>query len=374
MVNISSIRTALLSWFAEHQRPLPWRRDYQPYHIWIAEIMGQQTQMERVVNYLCRWLEQFPDMATLAAASEQEVFKAWEGLGYYSRARNIRRTAAILMHEHNGRLPEEEAVLLTLPGIGPYTAAAICSIAFNQPVPLVDANVERVLCRIEDIAEPPKQTGTKRRLLQLCAELLPADDARSFNQALMELGALVCLPRNPACESCPVRDCCRARVAGTVSQRPVAAKKPDKIDIIMACGIIAHEGKLYIQQRQANDVWGGLWEFPGGRLKQGETPEQAARREIAEETEFQVKDLRPFASVSHSYTKYRVKLHAFTCQLAEGQTAQPVLHAADQFRWVSREELDSYAFSSGGRKLISRMKQAVPYHPSVFPSIENIAE
>lgn len=352
----SFFSTALLTWFAEHQRPLPWRDDYQPYHVWIAEIMGQQTQMERVVAYLQRWLTQFPDIASLAAASEQEVFKAWEGLGYYSRARNIRKTAAILLREYDGRLPEEEAALLALPGIGPYTAAAICSIAFNQPVPLVDANVERVLCRLEDIAESPKQTATRKRLLHFCAELLPVNEPRNLNQALMELGALVCFPRKPACESCPVREHCRALAAGTVSQRPVATKKPERINIIMACGIIEHQGKLYIQQRQAGDVWGGLWEFPGGRLEQDETPEQAAQREIMEETELEVTELRPFATVRHSYTKYQITLHAFYCQLTAGQQPQPVLHAAEQFCWVTREELDNYAFSSGGRKLISKMQ------------------
>jgi A/G-specific adenine glycosylase len=353
-------RSALLAWFAAHQRPLPWRSDYQPYHVWIAEIMGQQTQMDRAAAYFQSWLEQFPDIPALAAASEQEVFKAWEGLGYYNRARNIRKTAAILQREHSGGLPDDEATLLTLPGIGPYTAAAICSIAFNQPVPLVDANVERLLCRLENIAEPPKQGAIKKRLLQLCAELLPADQPRNFNQALMELGALVCLPRNPDCDCCPVQDCCQARAAGTISQRPVVAKKPKKIDIIMACGIISHKGRLYIQQRQEDDVWGGLWEFPGGRLEQGESPEQAARREIAEETEFQLTELRPFASVSHCYTKYRVKLHAFFCDLAAGQEPLPVLHAASQFRWVRRAELDNYAFPSGCRKLISRMLEKEP--------------
>jgi A/G-specific adenine glycosylase len=356
-------RSALLAWFAEHQRPLPWRTHYQPYAIWIAEIMGQQTQMERVVVYFQRWMKQFPDIPALAAASEQAVFKAWEGLGYYSRARNILKTAQLLIEQHDGKVPNSQAALLILPGIGSYTAAAICSIAFNQPVPLVDANVERVFCRIEDIAEPPKQAATKKRLLQLCTELLPADAPRQFNQALMELGALVCTPRTPACPACPVRDCCRAFAAGTVSQRPVSLKKPEKVDLSMACGIITHEGRMYIQQRLPDDIWGGLWEFPGGQMKEGETAEQAAAREITEETGFQVTDLRPFAVVVHHYTKYRVTLHAFFCRLEEGQTAEPTLQAASAFRWVSQEELDSFAFSSGHRKLIRKMN--IPENPAV---------
>jgi len=354
-MDINLFRIKLLAWFTEHRRPLPWRAKYSPYEIWIAEIMGQQTQMERVTVYFQRWMAQFPDIRALAAASEQEVFKTWEGLGYYSRARNIRKAAEIMLREHGGKLPHEQAALLALPGIGPYTAAAICSIAFNQPAPLADANVERVLCRLEDIDASPKQSAVKKRLLQLCAELLPPDNARDFNQALMELGALVCTPKNPDCAACPLRESCRALAAGTVSQRPVPAVKPEKLDIVMACGIIEHEGRFYIQQRLAEDVWGGLWEFPGGRLEPGETPEQAARREIAEETEFCVTDLRPFATVRHQYTKHRVTLHGFFCALAEGQGAMPRLHAASQFRWVMPTELEQFAFPSGHRQLISRM-------------------
>lgn len=353
----SLFRCALLAWFAGCQRPLPWRKAYQPYQVWIAEIMGQQTQMDRVAVYFQRWMEQFPDVPALAAASEQEVFKAWEGLGYYSRARNLRKAAQLVMREHGGELPHDQGTLLALPGIGPYTAAAICSIAFNQPVPLVDANVERVLCRVEDIAAPPKQAATKKRLLQLCAELLPADAPRAFNQALMELGALVCTPRNPACPACPVQVCCQALTAGTVSQRPVLAKKQEKISIVMACAIIARKGHLYIQQRQEDDVWGGLWEFPGGRIEAGEPPAQAVLREIAEETAFRVTDLRPFATVTHSCTKYQVTLHAFFCRLMDGQTAAPVLRAASQHRWASRAELDTFAFPSGHRQLIRKMGQ-----------------
>lgn len=356
-MNIKLFREQLLAWFADHQRPLPWRGAYQPYQVWIAEIMGQQTQMERVAVYFQRWMERFPDIQALAAASEQEVFKVWEGLGYYNRARNIRKAAAIILQNHGGELPREQAALLALPGIGPYTAAALCSIAYNQPAPLADANVERVLCRIEDIDTSPKQSAVKKRLLQLCADLLPPDNARDFNQALMELGALVCTPKNPLCSACPLRDSCRASAAGTVSQRPVSLSKPEKLDIIMACGIIERQGRVYIQQRLEDDVWGGLWEFPGGRLEPGETPEQAAQREIAEETEFRVIGLRPFAAVRHQYTKHRVTLHGFFCVLADGQAAEPVLHAASQFRWAAPAELENFAFPAGHRQLIAKMRR-----------------
>ncbi len=350
----SRFLTALLTWFATQQRPLPWRKDYVPYQIWIAEIMGQQTQMERVVVYFQNWMEKFPDINCLAAASEQEVFKAWEGLGYYSRAKNLRTTAQVLLENYGGRLPEKETDLLSLPGIGPYTAAAILSIAFNQAVPLVDANVERVLCRIEDIVEPPKQAATRKRLLQCCASLLTEAEPRSCNQALMELGALVCAPKNPSCTCCPVQGHCQSWAAGTVPLRPTLVKKPPRIDIHMACGIIVHQNRVYIQQRLMEDVWGGLWEFPGGRIKEGEQAEAAVQREVLEETEFRIQDLRFFAQVVHHYSKYRVTLQAFFCRVTEGQTPEPVLHAASQFRWVTQAELDAFAFPSGHRKLIGK--------------------
>ncbi|MCI5137725.1 MAG: A/G-specific adenine glycosylase [Candidatus Electrothrix sp. AR1] len=286
---------------------------------------------------------------------EQEVIKAWEGLGYYSRVRNIRKAADILVQEYGAELPDNEQQLLALPGIGPYTAAAILSIAFNRPVPLLDANVERILCRLDNIDQPVMQAATRKLLLQRCSALLPQDDARNFNQALMEFGALVCTPKKPTCTACPLLQYCRSYALDIVDLRPIPGKKEKRIDISMACGIIQYGDRFYIQQRLEKDVWGGLWEFPGGRIKEGESPEQAAVREIIEETEFQVTDLRPFATTVHHYTKYRVTLEAFFCTLQDNQLTEPVLHAASQYKWVTFNELSTFAFPAGHRQLIKKM-------------------
>jgi A/G-specific adenine glycosylase len=346
-----SVRKILLSWFADNRRDLPWRKDYDPYQVWISEIMGQQTQMDRVVLYFNRWMKLFPDVAAVAEASEQEILKAWEGLGYYSRVKNIWRTAKLLVQNHAGRIPDDLQLLLALPGIGPYTAAAISSIAYNKPHPLLDANVERLFARLLDLNVPVKQMPAAKILQTLAKELLPENRARLFNQALMEFGAIVCTPKSPSCGDCPLRDHCRARKRGTVEQRPVPKRKLKKIEITMACGIIFHKDCIYIQQRLPDDVWGSLWEFPGGRLKNGETPDQAVYREISEETEFSVFRLRPLTTVVHHYTKYRVVLHGFTCRLHKEDNI-PVLHAACQYRWLSLSGLSDFPFPAGHRKLL----------------------
>jgi A/G-specific adenine glycosylase len=353
-----TICNLLLDWFDTHRRPLPWREGYDPYQVWISEIMGQQTQMERVVEYFNRWIALFPDAAAVAAADEQQVLKAWEGLGYYTRARNIHRCARILVREHGGAVPADRDLLLDLPGIGPYTASAIVSIAYNAPCPLVDANVERLFARLLDLDVPVKKAPVPSLLHRFAGELLPAGNARDFNQALMEFGALVCTPGAPACRRCPLAGFCKALAAGTVTLRPVPAARKKTIDIVMACGIITHRGRVYIQQREADDVWGGLWEFPGGRLKSSETPEQAARREVREETELVITRLRPRATVFHQYTRYRVTLHGFCCRLADDR-ARPVLHAAQQYRWVPLSRLTDFPFPAGHRRLAAGLVRAI---------------
>ncbi len=353
---IADFQQRLLDWFAAQQRPLPWRKAYNPYHVWISEIMGQQTQMDRVAAYFERWISLFPDIAAVAAAPEQSIFKAWEGLGYYNRARNIQRAAGQMLATCNGEIPAHYQQLLALPGIGPYTAAAILSIAFNQPYPLLDANVERLFARLADIDSPLKQRATQKRLTALAAALLHHDDPRSFNQGLMELGALVCTPKKPSCATCPVQPHCRAHRADTVDLRPLPPARKQRIDITMACGIIRRGPLFFIQQRLPDDIWGGLWEFPGGRLQEDETPMQAAIREVEEETGWRVTDLTPFTTVVHHYTRYRVTLHSFYCQLPSPLT-DPELTAATQYSWVSLAELSEFPFPAGHRQLVTVLQQ-----------------
>lgn len=353
----TNLQKALLNWFNENQRDLPWRHSYEPYQIWISEIMLQQTQMDRVTLFFTRWMNTFPDVATLAAASEHQVLKCWEGLGYYSRARNILKTAQLLITRYQGKIPESRKELLQLPGIGPYTAGAIASISFNRDVPVVDANIERIFARLFNIDLIPGSPEAKRLHWQKAEILLPKDHSRNFNQGLMELGALICRPKNPDCSACPLAPHCQALKYDIIPERPVPKKSKQIIPIEMATGVLIHNGQLFIQQRLADDVWGSLWEFPGGRMKKGENPEQTVVREFLEETEFKVQVESKITTTLHHYTRYKVTLHCFLVTLA-GQDSDPVLHAAQDFRWIPAEELANYAFPAGHRKLISYMEKS----------------
>lgn len=354
--SIAEFQNRLLEWFAVHQRPLPWRKTYTPYHVWISEVMGQQTQMERVAAYFERWIALFPTIETVATAPEQVILKAWEGLGYYSRARNIQRAAKQIISDSAGALPSQYDELRSLPGIGPYTAAAILSIAYNQPYPVLDANVERLFARLADIDTPLKQNGTKKRLAAMADELLHRDNPRAYNQGLMELGALVCTPKKPDCPACPVQPYCRAFHVDTVDLRPLPSAKRQKIEIVMACGIIRRGPLFYIQQRLPDDIWGALWEFPGGRLQEGESPEEAAGREVLEETGWQIINLKPFTTVTHHYTRYRVTLHSFFCELPS-PAAEPRLTAASQYAWKSLAQLPQFPFPAGHRQLVAALQK-----------------
>lgn len=356
-VDARVFRARLLDWFAGNARDLPWRRSLDPYHVWLSEIMLQQTQMERGVAYFERFVERFPDIASLDAAGEDEVFKLWEGLGYYSRARNLRRAARVVMERHGGTFPENVADIRALPGVGPYTAGAIASVAFNAPVPAVDANVLRVFSRILDIDEPVAAPAVKRRIEAAAEELLDRDQARAFNQALMELGALVCRPRKPDCPACPLAELCLARARETTAFRPVLKPGPEIVRVNMACGVLASGGRVFIQKRRKNDVWPGLWEFPGGVMEEGETPEETLVREYREETALAVAAGPKIGVLRTSYTRYRITLHGHFCQAAPG--VDPVadfrLQEADEARFVEPGELRQFAFPSGHSRLVAKL-------------------
>lgn len=357
--HLDALREALLDWFAGHKRPLPWRERYTPYEVWISEVMLQQTQMERGVAYFRRWMERFPDVATLAAAPEEDVLHAWEGLGYYNRARNLHRAARHIM-EQGGVFPETPEAIRALPGIGPYTAAAIASIAFNRPVACVDANVERVVARLFDVDSPVKQEPAATTIRRWAETLLPPGRAREHNQAMMELGALIC-GKKTRCDVCPLERFCTARHLGIVHERPVPGRKTSIVPLTVASGVLSCRGKIFVQQRLNTGAWARLWEFPGGRVEADESPAEAVVREFREETGFAVRVRRPYGIIRHGYTTFRVTLHCFGLELedenatslrdAEGRPLPEVLTAATACRWLAPEELNGIALPAAHRKL-----------------------
>lgn len=345
----------LLEWYDTNRRDLTWRNDPRPYPVWISEIMAQQTQIDRVVQYHARWMDRYPDLESLAGASEEEVLKSWEGLGYYSRVRNIRKAARTIMDEHEGVFPSDFQTIRTLPGIGEYTAGAIASIAFEEVVPAIDANVLRVFARLLDIDVPVREKTAREVITECVRELIPERRPGDFNQAIMEFGALVCSKR-PVCSGCPVQAHCLAFAKGVADQRPILPPKKGVIRIDMATGVLVHKGRMLIQKRKPDDVWPGLWEFPGGVIEKGETPEQALCREYMEEVELAVVPDEKITVVTYAYTRYRVTMHCYLCRPANGDSPSPVFNEAVEGDFVLPDALEQFAFPAGHRRLIDFMR------------------
>jgi len=358
-INKKAFQNSLLRWYRNNGRELPWRKGYDPYHVWLSEIMLQQTQMERGVSYFNRWICRFPDINSVALASIDEVLKYWEGLGYYARARNLHKAACLMREKYDGKVPDSFEELLQLPGVGPYTASAIASIAFNLDIAVVDANVERVFSRLFDIDQPLKSKGIHGKIKKLAGEMLPSGEARDFNQGVMDLGGTVCTPKNPDCGVCPVSYLCKAYKGNFVNDRPIKGEGSKQIHIEMATGVLVHNGVIFVQQRLDDDIWGGLWEFPGGRLKEGENPEGAVVREYLEETGFKIEVCRLITTVIHYYTKYKVTLHCYSCRLVQ-ESLLPDLKAAQNYHWVQADQLSSYGFPAGHRKFIDYLHDKCP--------------
>ena len=364
MENARSIQDALLRWWDADHADLPWRRSQDPYAIWVSEIMLQQTQIATVIPYFERWMARFPTVHALAEASLDDVLKLWEGLGYYSRARNLHAAANMVMQDWNGRLPRTAADLMKLKGIGRYTAGAIASIAFNEPAPVLDGNVIRVLSRLTDLPDDVTQISTKNDLWQLAEQLVHTSRPGDFNQALMELGQQLCLPARPMCLLCPLSVHCLARQRGTQLERPVRPPRQRTPHYDVVAGIIwqnkaetgTSTGKFLIAQRPFDGLLGGLWEFPGGKQEANETLPQALVREIQEELAMQIEVGDFVTQVKHAYTHFRITLHAFHAWHLSGQPQH--LGVADH-AWVTLAELDSYAFAVTDRKIIAALLEEI---------------
>lgn len=351
---LKSFSRKLVAWYAKHKRDLPWRRTHDPYRIWLSEILLQQTRVEAVIPYYEKFLARFPDVFALADAPTDDVLKAWEGAGYYARARNLHRTAQLVAKERGGKFPRSVEGLLELPGIGRYTAGAIASIAFNADAPVVDGNVIRVLCRYCGIRDDPKATATQARLWELANELVPTGQARTYNQAVMELGATICLPRNPRCLLCPVQKDCVARELGLQNEIPMKRANKELPHRIIAAGVIWKRGTILIQQRLSEGLLGGLWEFPGGKLEAGETLQECVTREVREEVGIEIRVGQEIIAVDHAYSHFSITLHAFRCDYVAGRVK---LKSAQQFRWVKPSALEQYAFPAANKKIIATLRQ-----------------
>ncbi|HYE96743.1 MAG TPA: A/G-specific adenine glycosylase [Rubricoccaceae bacterium] len=353
-------REDLPAWFERHRRPMPWReatlngrRD--PYRIWLSEVMLQQTRVDQARPYFERFLAAFPTVEALAAAPLDQVLKLWEGLGYYSRARNLHRAAQAIVDRYGAQIPETEDAIRALPGVGPYTAAAVLSLAYDVPLAVLDGNVIRVLARVFAVEADVRQGPTRAALQSLADALLDPEHPGRFNEALMELGATVCTPRRPACPRCPLRPVCAAAAQGRQEGFPIAAKRrPVPHHDVVVAVIEDDAGRLLVQKRPVEAMLGGLWEFPGGKALPGELLPDALRREVREELGVEIEVGAALARIEHAYTHFTITLHAFAAHLLSGE---PVHHAGQPVQWVSAEGLADLAFPRANRRLIDLLQE-----------------
>ncbi len=353
---IQPLRRALTGWYTANRRTLPWRGTRDPYHIWASEIMLQQTQVNTVIAYYERFIRAFPDIRALADADIQAVLKLWEGLGYYSRARNFHKAAKLVMARRGGAVPDDWDFFLSLPGVGDYIASAVQSIAFGKPEAVVDGNVKRVLARIFEIHAPVNGASSYDIFKETARTLLDPLDPGSFNQAVMELGALICRPRSPLCPDCPASQWCLASASGRVADFPVKIKKPPVPHHHLAIGVVEKKGKLLIVLRPETGLLGGLWEFPGGRINPDETPEAACFRILTESTGIHVSIRSYLTCIRHAYTHFKITADVYICDWASGRVR---LNGPARHLWVTPDALHHYPFPKSNHKFMPQLMEAI---------------
>ena len=359
----SAFASALLRWFSKSARDLPWRRTRDPYAIWVSEIMLQQTQVKTVIPYWERWMRELPTVKSLAQAKPARIHKLWEGLGYYTRVRNMQKAAQKIMAVLDGSFSHRFEDILELPGIGRYTAGAISSIAFNEPHPILDGNVMRVLTRVFGMTKDPREKSTNEKLWRLAGNLVTAaatldsgdageNRCSHLNQALMELGALICTPRNPNCPACPLRKTCAALRTSRVDQIPHLAPRAEVTSRDFAAFVVEQRGRWLVRQRPAGVVNAHLWEFPNAEVKRGDNARSLAQVVLG----FSSMTLEEFLTIKHSITRYRITLKAYRVGFKTADIRVPIPGA----RWVNEGQARRLAFTSAHGKILEKLTPSRP--------------
>jgi A/G-specific adenine glycosylase len=350
---MAEIASRLLNWYNQNKRTLPWRDHPDPYAVWVSEIMLQQTRVDTVIGYFQRWMAKFPTIEALAQADEQDVLNLWEGLGYYSRARNLHKAAKMLAEgslspreraggEGRANLPEDTKSLMKLPGIGRYTAAAISSMAFGHDAAALDGNIRRVYARVFNVEEALGTTDAEKILWEIAEDILPKGEAGDYNQALMDLGSAVCTPRNPSCEDCPINKDCEAYQLDIQEMRPVRKTKKPVPYHIHAGAVIVKQGQVLLAQRPTKGLLGGMWEFPNGRVE--ENPAKELEFLIGEGYQVKIQVGDPLGKVDHAYTHFKITEYAFLCTMSGSSIKE-------NMRWVNLKDLDDYPMGKVDREI-----------------------
>lgn len=344
-LRVQGIRRHVLQWYRRNRRALPWRENPTPYRVWISEVMLQQTQVNTVIPYYRRFLERFPTLESLSQASERDVMKLWAGLGYYGRARNILRAARLIVRQY-GTFPNDFASILALPGVGEYTAAAICSLAFNQPRPLVDGNIRRVIARLEGIQGHVTERYYWDKMSNWISKRSPSD----FNQAMMELGATVCVPKSPLCSRCPVEHFCKARKLGIQREIPLKATRLASLRHHVVLLVLEKQSRILISKEEKPRMIPGQWGLPCAAIIKGNSPGDSAaalcRRIIGNAFH-----LEPRGTFTHNITRYRITAHLF---YGRHDSRMVVRSNEATYRWIDPAEFDRFLASSIYKKAIMK--------------------
>jgi len=353
---MTDFSTSVINWYHRKNTLMPWRNETDPYRIWLSEVMLQQTQIQTVIPYYRRWLAALPTAYAVSQASEDEVLKLWEGLGYYARARNFRRACQTVVNDYHGVIPSEPVQFRLLKGAGDYITAAVQSIAFGHFIPTIDGNVKRLTARLLALPNPPEHHQSMiLNFLQLHIQKTAPGD---FNQSVMDLARDVCKPKSLLCDQCPVVKHCLAYSMEAVDQYPVKKKRKVRPHFRIAVGVIWKNNQILVSKRKSGGLLGGLWEFPGGKIQNGETPQECVRREVAEELGVQVSVGDFIQTIEHAYTHFSISMDSYHCRYQQGE---PRTIGCSQVRWITRDELKTLAFPKATHKIFDRIPEGSPF-------------